>query len=180
MQRVTSFVLALLIFASAVVSALFVIQAIRREQEPVSSVSTEQIQESINEQQNQEQPKENENMLKGSLLADFAPVTDRLSELKIKDIKVGEGDVAQASSTVSVHYTGATMKDAIVFESSKDTGQPATFPLQQLIQGWQEGIPGMKVGGVRRLEIPAAKAYGESGRVSGDLVFDIELIAVQN
>ena len=114
-------------------------------------------------------------------LDDFTPQTDRIDTLQIVDRVEGEGASATADSNVTVHYTGATVRNGEIFESSKDGGQPISFDLQNLIEGWKEGIPGMKVGGTRRLVIPAAQAYGDdenSGRPYGDLVFDIELISI--
>ena len=102
------------------------------------------------------------------------------SGLEIWDVKVGKGDAAKADSTVVIHYTGWLTDDkATKFDSSLDRGEKAEFPLNRLIKGWQEGIPGMKPGGVRRLKIPAALAYGEKGRpgIPGNstLIFEIEL-----
>ncbi|HSX32179.1 MAG TPA: FKBP-type peptidyl-prolyl cis-trans isomerase, partial [Candidatus Saccharimonadales bacterium] len=80
-----------------------------------------------------------------------------------------------------VDYTGAVAATGVIFQSSLDSGQPVSFPLGNVIQGWQEGIPGMKVGGTRRLIIPAAKAYGASPPqgsnipANADLVFDVTL-----
>ena len=113
-------------------------------------------------------------------IANFTgPVT--VDELRFDDEVVGDGDVVQAGDTVTIQYTGALASDGSVFDSSVGRGEPATFPLDNLIQGWQEGIPGMKVGGKRRLFIPAAKGYGEAGSgasipPNSDLIFDIELI----
>ncbi|HTB49185.1 MAG TPA: FKBP-type peptidyl-prolyl cis-trans isomerase, partial [Verrucomicrobiae bacterium] len=81
----------------------------------------------------------------------------------------------------TVDYTGAVASTGIIFQSSKDTGQPATLSLSQVIAGWSQGIPGMKVGGTRRLLIPAGLAYGSnppSGSgipANADLVFDVTL-----
>jgi FKBP-type peptidyl-prolyl cis-trans isomerase len=72
------------------------------------------------------------------------------------------------------------MQTGTIFQSSKDFGKAFTAPLNNLIAGWQTGIVSMKVGGIRRLSIPAVKADGEdagTGALSGDLVFDIELLA---
>jgi FKBP-type peptidyl-prolyl cis-trans isomerase len=173
-QRVTSFILAVLIFGSAVVSAVFVLQQIRKEQKPIKADTA------TTDQQPTETPKEN--ALKGKPLQNFTPSTERISEVKIEDIKVGDGAVVAEGQTVTADYTGARVTDGIVFESSKDSGKPFTAPLTNLIKGWQSGIPGMKVGGIRRLTIPAALAYGDdasSGRPAGDLVFDIELFDVK-
>ena len=190
MQRVTSFVLAFLIFASAVVSAVFVIQAIRDEQDDTTSVDqsqqlNEEEQAVQDENANNEQTKEeNPNMLEGTVLANFTPSSERVAELKVEDIVVGTGDEAGPSATVTAHYTGALVSTGVIFQSSKDTGNQFAAPLSNLIEGWQKGIPGMKVGGIRRLTIPAAQAYGSIERpgipADSDLVFDIELSAVKN
>ncbi|MCA9330698.1 FKBP-type peptidyl-prolyl cis-trans isomerase, partial [Candidatus Saccharibacteria bacterium] len=97
----------------------------------------------------------------------------------------GTGEEVKAGAEVTVHYTGALTKDGTIFQSSKDTGQPISFSLDGVIKGWTQGVPGMKVGGTRRLLIPSALAYGEAGSGSSippnsDLVFDIELISVNN
>jgi FKBP-type peptidyl-prolyl cis-trans isomerase len=103
----------------------------------------------------------------------------RDSGLEIWDVKEGTGDATVKGATVTIHYTGWTV-DGKIFDSSVKRGTPATFPLPNLIKGWQEGIPGMKAGGVRRLKIPYDQAYGEAGRppsipAKATLVFEIEL-----
>ncbi len=118
------------------------------------------------------------------MLDDFTPV-DVIEELQIVDRVDGDGDEAVATDTVTCHYTGAIAKTGAVFQSSRDFGKAISFPLNGVIQGWTEGVPGMKVGGTRRLLIPAAKAYGSrppfgSGiPADADLVFDIELVAIE-
>src|SRR6266550_3860049 len=93
-------------------------------------------------------------------LVDFTPVRS-VSYLQCWDLKTGTGAAATATSTVTAHYTGAVASTGIIFQSSLDTGQPVPFPLNGgVIQGWTAGIPGMKVGGERRLLIPAQYAYG--------------------
>lgn len=104
-------------------------------------------------------------------------------DLIVTDLTVGTGDEAKAGDTVKVHYKGTIAQTGVKFDSSYDYGEPATVSLVQVIQGWQEGIPGMKVGGKRRLVIPAAKAYGDqevssSIPANSDLVFEVELLAV--
>lgn len=79
-----------------------------------------------------------------------------------------------ATSNVTVHYTGWTT-DGEMFDSSVERGSTATFPLNQVIPGWTEGLQLMVVGEKRRFWIPADLAYGDSGRVAGMLVFDVEL-----
>jgi peptidylprolyl isomerase len=99
------------------------------------------------------------------------------------DEKVGDGASPQVGQNVSVHYTG-WLTNGTKFDSSRDRGQPIAFPLGQgrVIQGWDEGIASMKVGGKRRLIIPGALAYGPSGRPptippNATLIFDTELVA---
>ncbi|CAB4901759.1 MAG: FKBP-type peptidyl-prolyl cis-trans isomerase [Actinobacteria bacterium] len=101
--------------------------------------------------------------------------------LIITDVIVGEGAEAVAGGRVEVHYLGVDFENGEEFDSSWDRGESITFPLNGLIAGWQEGIPGMKVGGRRQLVIPPALAYGESGghRLAGrTLVFIIDLLNV--
>ncbi|KTR85704.1 FKBP-type peptidyl-prolyl cis-trans isomerase [Leucobacter chromiiresistens] len=103
------------------------------------------------------------------------------TELQIVDIVEGSGEEALASSTVDVHYLGVEYDTGEEFDSSWGRGESINFPLRALIQGWQVGIPGMKVGGRRKLIVPAAQAYGTSGGhpLSGKtLIFVIDLLGV--
>lgn len=103
------------------------------------------------------------------------------SELVITDLVVGDGAEAHAGDQVLVHYVGVDFETGEQFDASWDRGEAIRFPLSGLIAGWQEGIPGMRVGGRRQLVIPPALAYGESGahRLAGrTLVFVIDLLAV--
>ncbi len=144
-----------------------------------------------NLEQSLEQPQTNETgettMLQGTILANFTPITTPVSELQIIDLSEGTGEVVPEGATITAHYTGAYVVNGLIFESSKDAGQPATFPLSGVIPGWTQGVPGMKVGGIRRLVIPGPLAYGEApegytpgsgGRPLGPLVFDIELVSL--
>ena len=83
------------------------------------------------------------------------------------------------NSEVTVHYTG-WKTDGTMFDSSVSRGEPATFPLNQVIKGWTEGVQMMVEGEKRRFWIPANLAYGEHGRVAGMLVFDVELIKIES
>jgi len=109
----------------------------------------------------------------------------------IDDKTVGTGDVAEPGQTVSVHYSGWLLDPAAGdikgrnFDSSRDRGQPFQFPLGagHVIQGWDVGVAGMKVGGHRTLTIPPEMGYGARGAggvipPNATLVFDVELIAV--
>jgi len=104
--------------------------------------------------------------------------------LKYVDLRVGRGALPQTGQTVSVHYVGKLL-DGTKFDSSRDRGQPFTFPLGegQVIAGWDEGVKTMHVGGIRRLIIPAKLGYGAQG--AGDkippyasLVFEVELLGI--
>ena len=112
---------------------------------------------------------------------DLNQMTKTSSGLYWQDLVVGDGEEAQASSTVTVHYTG-WLHSGAKFDSSHDRGQPSTFSLDNLIAGWKEGIPGMKVGGTRKLVVPPSLGYGSNGQGSipgnATLVFDIELLGV--
>lgn len=120
--------------------------------------------------------------LEGTKLQGFEPVAS-VPELQIIDVVEGTGDVVPENATITAHYTGALCKDGTIFQSSHDFGKPVTFGLNQVISGWTKGVPGMKVGGTRRLVIPSALAYGSARAASNippnsDLVFDIELVSL--
>lgn len=122
-------------------------------------------------------------MLQGTNLNDFTPIDD-VPELQKIDLSVGTGEEAQSGATVTAHYTGAVAATGLIFQSSHDFGNAIPFGLNQVIKGWTDGVPGMKVGGTRRLVIPAEQAYGATPPpgagipANAALVFDIELVAV--
>lgn len=113
-------------------------------------------------------------------------VAKRADGLVIEDLKEGTGTAAKLGNKITVHYKG-TLKNGKVFDSSYDRKEPITFDLLEgrLIKGWTEGIPGMKVGGKRKLSIPYAMAYGDRGTPDGaippksDLDFEVELVDVK-
>lgn len=125
----------------------------------------------------------NGNQLQGTALKDFTPVA-KIDQLQTVDTTPGTGAEVKSGETVTVDYTGAVAATGTIFQSSLDSGQPVTFPLSQVIEGWQQGIPGMKVGGTRRLLIPAAMAYGANAPsgsgipANADLVFDVVLKSI--
>ena len=111
--------------------------------------------------------------------------TTTASGLVIEEINLGEGDEAQAGCMVSVHYSGY-LTNGNKFDSSVDRNEPFDFPLGRghVIRGWDEGVAGMKVGGKRKLTIPADLGYGARGAggvipPNATLVFDVELLAVR-
>lgn len=107
------------------------------------------------------------------------------SGLKYVDQVLGTGEVATAGKNTTVHYTG-WLENGKKFDSSVDRGQPFSFPLGagRVIQGWDEGVQGMKVGGKRKLTIPSDLGYGSRGAggvipPNATLIFDVELLGVK-
>lgn len=106
--------------------------------------------------------------------------------LEMVDMKVGTGAEAVAGKTVSVHYVGTLHTNGDKFDSSRDRGSPFSFTLGagQVIRGWDQGVSGMKIGGLRKLTIPPDLAYGARGfppviPPQSTLVFEVELLAVR-
>jgi FKBP-type peptidyl-prolyl cis-trans isomerase FkpA len=123
---------------------------------------------------------------------ELPPATVGVEQLQVTDLVVGSGPEAVAGNRVTVHYSGWLYDPAQPdakgkpFDSSREAGRPFTFALGagQVIAGWDQGVQGMKVGGQRRLVIPHALAYGESGAGGvipprASLVFDVELLDVR-
>ena len=111
------------------------------------------------------------------------PAVTHPSGVVIEDLSIGAGRACPEGAAVTVHYTGTLKNGGKQFDASVG-GEPIEFPLADLIQGWQHGIPGMKVGGKRKLTIPWKLAYGERGSppeipARADLVFEIELLGVR-
>jgi peptidylprolyl isomerase len=111
-----------------------------------------------------------------------APTGNPPTTLVTKDIIVGTGAEALPTSTMTVHYTLMTWSNGQLIESSWTSGSPATFPLANVIIGWQQGIPGMKVGGRRLLVIPPDLGYGAQGGgpigPNETLIFVVDAIGV--
>ena len=116
---------------------------------------------------------------------DDATSPSELPDLVSLDIVVGDGPVAEVGDVVTVDYVGR-FTDGTQFDSSYDRGEPFVFTVGagQVIPGWDQGVPGMRVGGTRRLTIPSHLAYGSAGRPptippNSSLTFDIELLAIE-
>ena len=108
------------------------------------------------------------------------------TELLIEDLIVGDGDEAKSGHRASMHYVGISWSTGQQFDSSWDRKEHFTFNLGggEVIQGWDQGVPGMKVGGRRRLTIPAHLGYGSRGaggviKANETLVFVVDLVAVK-
>lgn len=108
------------------------------------------------------------------------------NDLIIEDLKIGTGAEATPGHTVSVHYVGTLHANGQKFDSSRDRGAPFNFPLGggRVIKGWDQGVAGMKVGGLRKLTIPPHLGYGDRGfpgaiPPAATLVFEVELLAVK-
>lgn len=107
-----------------------------------------------------------------------------MAELKVDELKEGTGAVAKAGQKVTVHYVG-TLTDGSKFDSSRDRGKGFAFKLGagEVIKGWDQGVAGMKVGGLRKLTIPPELGYGAHGYPpvippQATLVFEVELLSV--
>lgn len=117
-----------------------------------------------------------------TIMPTLAP--SQVTELKIEDIKVGTGSAVKSGDTVEMNYVG-TLENGSKFDSSYDRSQTFTTQIGvgQVIEGWDKGIPGMKVGGKRKLTIPYQMAYGENGYgpipPKATLIFEVELVSIK-
>ena len=109
-----------------------------------------------------------------------------MTDLKIEDLVIGTGAEVKSGDTIEMNYVG-TLVDGTKFDSSYDRGTPfeTQIGVGQVIKGWDQGVPGMKVGGKRRLLIPSALAYGTQGAggvipPNADLIFEVELVSIKN
>lgn len=137
----------------------------------------------LEEEKPEEEKTENETADKSTSDSDIPETVDHLIK---KDIKVGTGAEAKSGDVVTVHYRG-TLTNGKQFDASYDRGEPFTFHLGagSVIQGWDEGVQGMKVGGKRQLIIPSEMGYGAQGAgadipPNATLVFEVELLKVGN
>ena len=111
-------------------------------------------------------------------------VVETSSGLEYEELECGEGEAAERGDSVTVHYTGTLEENGEEFDSSRG-GEPFVFKIGSgdVISGWEEGVPGMRIGGVRKLTIPPELGYGESGYPpvippDATLVFEIELVEI--
>ena len=170
-DRVFALVMAAAFLATTVgVGGLFIWQ-IMQDNKNAESVPT------VSQQNNSADTKQRKGETK---MENYSPVAS-VPTLQIQDLTPGTGQEVKAGDTVNVDYVGAIANTGDVFQSSKDLGHPISFGLNGVIPGWRDGLVGMKVGGVRRLLIPAAQAYGATPPqgsgipANADLVFDVTL-----
>lgn len=170
-QRTTIIIMAVVFLVTSLGLSIFVIiDAVQSNKSGEQADNTSQTQA--------------ENPNAGRKLDNFTPVSE-VSELQVTDPKAGDGaEITSADQTVTVEYTGAVAATGNVFDSSQGR-EPLTAPLKGLIAGWQEGMIGMKVGGQRRMLIPAEQGYGgtppEGSGIPANaaLVFDVTLKEVK-
>lgn len=175
-DRIIALVMAILFFATSFAVSIFVIWQFYVDNKEAKTVNQDNT---ANTQSSQK--------LQGTKLSGFTPVADVPTLQKI-DLEVGTGAEVKPGDTVTVDYTGAIAADGTIFQSSLDGGQPAVLNVKEgpdgVIKGWADGIPGMKVGGKRRLVIPADQAYGATPPqgsgipANAPLVFDVTLHAI--
>jgi len=174
-QRVFALILAVLFFVFSFAASFAVIAQLIKDNRDAKPVDSNTVSTKTDSNSGKK--------LEGTKLENFTPVSS-VDSLQTTDIKVGDGQEVKAGDTVTVDYTGAVAATGVIFQSSLDTGQTATFGLDSVIKGWTDGIPGMKVGGTRRLLIPADQAYGAtppSGSgipANAPLVFDVTLHSI--
>jgi FKBP-type peptidyl-prolyl cis-trans isomerase len=166
---------ALFLITSSATTVLVIVVLVQQHKQQDPGAATQNVANN--------QSQEKKVTLQGTPLANFTPQA-HIDKLQAQDTTPGTGETVKAGETVTVDYTGAVAATGTIFQSSKDSGQPVSFPLSGVIAGWSQGVPGMKVGGTRRLFIPAALAYGANPPAgsgipaNADLVFDISLYKI--
>jgi FKBP-type peptidyl-prolyl cis-trans isomerase len=166
----------LFLFTSSALTIAVIWQSVQGGKQASQTETQQKALAALKAQQN----KENTVKLADTQLTNYTPVQS-IGELQKVDTVPGTGDTVKAGDTVTVDYTGAVAATGKIFQSSLDTGQTVSFALSQVIAGWSQGVPGMKVNGTRRLMIPANLAYGANPPqgsgipANADLVFDITL-----
>lgn len=173
----------LFIVTSSALTIGVIWQAVQDHKTKSNTVDTSQLNDAEKKAlaQAQAQSKLN-NPTKEDTLDNFTPTTTPQTKLEVADTKVGTGDTVKPGDTITADYTGALMSNGQVFDASSKHGGPISFSLSGVIAGWSQGIPGMKVGGSRRLLIPANLAYGAQGNngipPNADLVFDVTVTKI--
>jgi len=190
-QRIITFILALSFFFTTVGLAVYTVIEMQRLNDEADSSSATQQTDTTSTTQPQEQDLANQpcgaqrvDTVDPRPVPEVVQVEGRIVELKTTDVRVGDGEEIQPGDCVVALYYGTLATDGTRFDGNYDSGSPIEFSLNGVISGWTEGIPGMKVGGVRRLEIPAAQAYGEQSPSpaipsDSDLIFEVEILSTR-
>lgn len=184
-QRVAAFLLALGFLLSTIGFTAYVVYELNREDSGIIAEDALPVEQDAEQTAAEETGEEQCGAMQfDAVSAREVPSTTTadtpVNELETIDVKEGDGAVVQAGDCVAALYYGTLAENGEKFDGNYDSGTPIEFSLNGVIQGWTDGIPGMKVGGVRRLVIPAEQAYGESERpgipANSDLVFEVEII----
>ncbi len=185
-QRVAAFLLAGLFLITTIGTTAYVIWQIN--QDPIVNETSETL------DTNQSAEQQAAEAANACGAGQFAAVDPRptpevvtaptpIKELETVDVKVGDGEEVQPGDCVAALYYGTLATDGTKFDGNYEEGTPIEFSLNGVIPGWTEGIPGMKVGGVRRLLIPADMAYGDQERpgipANSDLIFEVEIVSTK-
>lgn len=190
-HRVVAFLLALLFLATTVGTTAYVVWQINQDGIVNETPEEKAAADALAEQRNAaEQTADGAEPCGSKTYAAVDPravpstvTSSPVTELQKVDVKVGEGEEVQPGDCVAALYYGTLAKDGTKFDGNYDSGNPIEFSLNGVIQGWTDGLPGMKVGGVRRLVIPAAQAYGAQERsgipANSDLVFEVEIVGTR-
>jgi peptidylprolyl isomerase len=191
-QRVAAFLLAAVFLVTTIGATAYVVVQINNDESGLVNETAEEkaIADQLDAQREAEAAADGQELCGQKIYAAVEPrslpsvtTSDAVDELETIDVKEGDGEEVQPGDCVAALYYGTLASDGTMFDGNYETGQPIEFPLTGVIQGWTEGIPGMKVGGVRRLVIPADQAYGEQERsgipANSDLIFEVEIISTR-
>jgi len=190
-QRIVTFILAVLFIASTIGIVVYYVMADKKQRNDQAAINEAlKLQQQTKENQVAVTCKSDPSInytptppMQGKPLPNFK-AGEPIPTLACTDIVVGTGTEVKTGDTVTAHYTGAVASTGVVFQSSHDSGSPIPFSLNQVINGWSQGVPGMKVGGIRRIYIPASLAYGANPPqgsgipANADLVFDVEVTKI--
>jgi FKBP-type peptidyl-prolyl cis-trans isomerase len=186
-QRVIIWLITILFVASTIGAVAYYVM-INKQNEKQQAELQKAIQDQT--QPNSDNPatslqNQNQAKLTGTKMTDFEPI-DKINELKYIDQTTGSGTSVKPGDVVTVKYVGALAKNGTIFDASSDH-EGGTFKFTvgagQVIKGWDSGLPGMKVGGKRRLLIPSGLGYGNQSvgssiPANSDLVFDVEIVKI--
>lgn len=191
-QRVAAFLLASVFLVTTIGTTAYVVLQINSGEGGLVNETPQEkaIAEALEAQRQQESQQADDKACGGGTVASVNPrdlptvtTSDAVTDLQTIDVTVGEGEEVQPGDCVAALYHGTLAADGTKFDGNYESGNPIEFSLNGVISGWTEGIPGMKVGGVRRLVIPADQAYGADERggipANSDLIFEVEIISTR-